>query len=69
MTDFSEECTEILSELNFQDITKLVKDTSAQMKNILLPHETFSLHDSMAGIELMEPKMDIKTNLSEMDTV
>lgn len=46
-----------------------MKEVSGEMKNSLLPVENFSLFDSMAGIEIMDQKMDIKMDLENMDTL
>jgi len=39
------------------------------MVNHLLTLETFTLYNSMAGIEILDPKMDVKVNLDKVDTI
>lgn len=60
---------QFISKLKFEDITSRSLKVQTQLSNSLIHHESFLLYDSMSGIEIMNPKMDLKADLDNIDTV
>lgn len=73
-----------MNAVEFEDVTHLINDFTkgtvlvkanganrvADMKPDQLVHsEKFTLYDSMSSIEIMDPKMDFKSNLKPEDTI
>ena len=59
----------ILASRPITEATTELNTATQQMKNQLLPHKSFTLYDSMAGIQIGDPKMDVKMNLGQIDSL
>ena len=67
--DRTKEAQRVLRDLKFEDITCELSEVTQAMANTLLPAKEFTLMESMMGIQVMDPKMDIKMNMDQLDTL